>query len=1103
MEWVKGKTLTDLIPNKGMPLEKFFEVAIPLANAVGAAHEAEIVHRDLKPGNVMVTEDGRVKVLDFGVAKSTGRFAGTDVDSNLITAARTEQGVIVGTCSYMSPEQIEGKSVDARSDVFSLGILLCEMVTGTRPFDGDSAVGVMSSILKDTPRTVTELRAESPEALSKLVAQCLQKRAADRFATGAAVKDALDGVLGTQGRRFAKPGIALIERRPFVGRQTERAELDGMLDRVADGQGGLVLLGGEPGVGKTRLAQEMLADARERGHATLVGHCYEEGAAPFIPLVEMLEHLAITVPSARLREALGDYAPEIARLTPELQHRFPDLPEPAELPPEVRRRYLFNGLLELLRNLSRDTAYVLLLDDLHWADDASLALVEHLASHLASMPVMIVGTYRDVELTVGKPFEKTLATLVRQRLATRLAVKPLPEERVGELLAALGGPSPPPPLVSTIFRETEGNPFFVEEVFAHLSEEGQLFDPDGSWKADLKIEELEVPEGVRLTIGRRLERLSAGTPKVLTTAALVGRRFELAVVEGVPGWDGDQVLEAVEESEAAKLVQPEDETRVATYRFTHELIRQTLLGSLSLPRRQRLHLSIAEAIESTYPDRLVEHAPELGRHLYLAGGLADKGKTVRYLVLAGRQALAGAAHKEALQYCEDALSLLDDENELLAERADLLFQRALASEGLGHREGMEVDLRAAFDLNERLGREEEISDVCAKLLYFLVWSSRTDEAEEFVARSLSAVAERDSPARCRLLSRLGFLRGILGQAKSTLAAADETLGMATRLDIPKLSALVWADRVTDLAHANQIDRVVQEADRAFELQQAAGAKWDLSHTQLVASICWFGTGRLDRIADDRLAGFERLAQQVGYFGHLAYIQLIKAARRFTQGDFRVAIPLRHAIDFFEQQGGAMVTEAMALLGLLELWQGRGDESVQTFKHLPTGRVVPVWEGWAASHQLMAMAYGNAQDTRAFLDEHRSALPIAGEPNRAGAWLLLPAMVEALAMLGDRGGAFELYPLVGELLQTGTVITYGAGLGLVEKTAGIAPRQAGAGRTPRLISSEHVNKPTTSRTGSTGRTSPAGRPGCCSSATGPAIASEPASCSVMRAVCMTS
>jgi hypothetical protein len=286
------------------------------------------------------------------------------------------------------------------------------------------------------------------------------------------------------------------------------------------------------------------------------------------------------------------------------------------------------------------------------------------------------------------------------------------------------------------------------------------------------------------------------------------------------------------------------------------------------------------------------------------------------------------------------------------------------------------------------------------------------------------------------------LQGILGQAKNTLAAADETLGLATRLRIPRLSALVWMDRVIDLVHANHLDRIAQEVERAFELQRAAGAKWELAHTQMIALFGWFGTGRLDQIADDRLDGFERLAQQVGYYGQLGFIQLIKAARRFTQGDFRVSIPLRHAIDFFEKQGAGMSMEPMAMLGLLELWQGREVESVQTFEHLPTGKVIPVWEGWAASHQLLAMAYGGARDTRAFLDNHRSWLPIAGEPNRGGSWLLLPAMVEALAMLGDCRRAFELYPLLPELLETGTVITYGAGLGLVEKTAGIAAAAGG-------------------------------------------------------------
>lgn len=245
------------------------------------------------------------------------------------------------------------------------------------------------------------------------------------------------------------------------------------------------------------------------------------------------------------------------------------------------------------------------------------------------------------------------------------------------------------------------------------------------------------------------------------------------------------------------------------------------------------------------------------------------------------------------------------------------------------------------------------------------------------------------------------------------------------------------DRGSNLLFANQPVRIVEEVDRALELQRAAGTKYALSHTQMIGLFGWFATGRFDRLADDQLAGFERLAHQVGHFGQLGFVEYFKAARRFAQGDIGVSTLLRRAIDFNEQQGGAVATEPMATLGLLELWQGREGESAQTFEQLPLGKVLPVWRGWAVSHQLLTMAYGGSRDTLSVIDEHRSWLPTAGELNRGGTWLLMLAMVEALAMLGERRRAFELYPLVQELLTTGTVLTFGAGLGLVEKTAGIA------------------------------------------------------------------
>ena len=263
-----------------------------------------------------------------------------------------------------------------------------------------------------------------------------------------------------------------------------------------------------------------------------------EGTPPFIPFVELVERLVRIVPKAAFREALGDAAAEVARLVPELRQLFPDLPPPVELPPDQQRRYLFNNFLGFVERAARATPHALLIDDLHWADESTLALLQHIAPHLAQMPMLIVGTYRDVDLDAERPFARTLETLTRQRLAHKIALKRLDQAHVGELLAGLAGQPAPAPLVQAIFRETEGNPFFVEEVYQHLAEEGKLFEAAGQWRADLRVEELDVPEGIRLVIGRRIQRLSQDSRQLLTMAAVVGRSFDLRLLTAL-GDDDD------------------------------------------------------------------------------------------------------------------------------------------------------------------------------------------------------------------------------------------------------------------------------------------------------------------------------------------------------------------------------------------------------------------------------------------------------------------------------------------------------------------------------------------------------------------------------------
>jgi predicted ATPase len=330
-----------------------------------------------------------------------------------------------------------------------------------------------------------------------------------------------------------------LERTAFVGRQQERSSLTRLLDEAKAGRGSLVMIGGEPGVGKTRLALEIIAEARERGFASAVGHCYEtDTAPPYLPFIEALEAAIGSIEPEAVLATLGDSAPEVAKLLPDLRLRF-DLPAALQLSPEEERFRLLNSVRDCLGRLGERRALLLVLEDLHWADASSLFLLQHLARLVAETPLLVLATYRDTELDVGRPLAKMLEELLRSRTALRISLSRLPGHEVAALLQALSGYEPPAGLVDVLYKETEGNPFFVEEVYRHLAEEGRLFDGDGRWRGGLSISEEDVPEGVRLVIGQRLEHVSDRCRQVLSAAATAGATTSLALLQNVMEIDED------------------------------------------------------------------------------------------------------------------------------------------------------------------------------------------------------------------------------------------------------------------------------------------------------------------------------------------------------------------------------------------------------------------------------------------------------------------------------------------------------------------------------------------------------------------------------------
>lgn len=468
----------------------------------------------------------------------------------------------------------------------------------------------------------------------------------------------------------------------FVGRDAERAMLLRSLEEARGGKGELVLIDGAAGVGKTRIAAEIVVEASRRGVLTLVGACYDrDDPVPFIPFVEILETALARTPNlAAFREALGDDAAEMARLMPQLRRTFPDVPAPAELPPEQSRRLLFGAFAGIVKRVSRNSPILFLLDDLHWADEGTLLLLSHLAQIIPELPVMIVGTFRTFEPDPAGRLTRTLDELIRRHLVERLSLRGLSESAVAEMLRALSGQEPPKAIVTLFHADTEGNPLFVEALFRHLVEQGKLLDSAGEFRRDLKLDDISVPQSLRFVIGRLLARLDDATVKALGTAAVIGRSFTFDLLAAATHVGADSLLDCIEEAERAGLITATLEYPEARFRFSHELIRQAVVSQLSAPRRQRIHLDVADAIEHLAGATADDHAEDLAHHLWNAGSAADRARTFRYLQMAGERAGQRSANLEAINHFRNALKLVNSIPETPERlRKELMLNAALGT----------------------------------------------------------------------------------------------------------------------------------------------------------------------------------------------------------------------------------------------------------------------------------------------------------------------------------------------------------------------------------------------------------------------------------------
>jgi tetratricopeptide (TPR) repeat protein len=836
--------------------------------------------------------------------------------------------------------------------------------------------------------------------------------------------------------------FSLAERTAFVGRESEGGAIRAVIDRALTGHGSIVMLWDGPGVGKTRLAMEMSEYASRVGFRCSVGRCYErEEPFPYLPFVEILEsNLSRAASLDDFRRRMGDNAAELAQLAPNLRRIFPDIPQPLELPPAQQRRYLFQSVSESLGRAARTRPQLNILEDLHWADESTLALLIHLANRVNQLPVVIIGTYRNGYSATNPALVRTLEELIRLGIRP-LKLGGLSRDSIAQMLDGLSQRQAPESLVSLIYEESQGYPFFVEEVYRHLIEEGKVFDAAGQFRADIEIDEIDVPENVRLIIGRRLERLNENEKRVLTAAAVIGRSFSFQLLTATSQIDVDELFTVVDKAQQMGIIVPSSEGPEQPFTFTHELVRQTLLAGISAPRKQRLHAGVADAIERLCPGAVKERAGEIVDHLLKAGTFADRQKLVRWLTLVGKGALEAAAFEEARRSFRSALSHPGAVD--VRERADLLASLAMAERGLDQWDAALADGREALEIYINLEDREMVGRSFTELTDTFFFAGRFQEAAEAAGRGLAYLQADVSADRARLLAALGEARAATADYEPAQEALLEALNIASELSDPKLVATVLGARSAANVLFFRLREAVADGLRSEQLGESEAPPWQraLQLAALHQALLYLGRPEeAVRIADKLEPLAKKLGQSLSVaicLSGRAWVEFGKAPdlAKLETDVRQVSKPDREALFAFWEP------LSKVQLSLVDFFRGNWAGALLHAQAACLPEMGSSIEGFGVGTVFRQLAYaGDRDDALAILDEKRKLLPLSGQPNRVGWWWMLATVIEGLVILGEQAQAAQLYPLARELIGTGAVALW-LNFRFTQTIAGIAAAAA--------------------------------------------------------------
>jgi tetratricopeptide (TPR) repeat protein/tRNA A-37 threonylcarbamoyl transferase component Bud32 len=932
LEFIDGMNLRDLIetyPEGKCDLQTVLRMAIDICGALQYAHSQGVLHRDIKPENILITEGGTAKLMDFGLAKMLGK------------PSVTQEGIIVGTVAYVAPEMALGKGADARSDLYSFGAVLYESLAGKPPFPGEDPIKIIFGHVHDCPVSLARLNPKVPQALADCVMKLLEKEPEKRYQSAAdllvVLREVAEGYLREVLVPSGKPSAVVPSPRPsgvrevqLIDRVEEMTLLRGVVDRAVRGEGSLVFLYGEAGIGKTRLTRELGAYARLRGMQVLYGRCPAlfrmDGVPPYVLWNEVIKDYLETCTPEQLYRVIGYYPAEVCKLVPEIKQKLGMIPQSLPISPEQERDRLFEAVSQFVTNISKETPLLVVLDDLQWTDQSSLLLLHYLARSVDKASLLLLGAYRDTDIDDRHPLSPVLTELNRERLLQPVALKRMSLDEVSEMIRQiLEQDDVPREFYELVYQRTRGNPFFAEEVIKSLKEEEVIYREENRWK--IKVSRIEFPKTVKSVIKNRVSRLDDECQNVLTMASFVGNDFTFEALLGITGIGEDKLLELMERMLKTGLIKEKVSRGEDLYCFADIIVRDVVHEEVSHLRHKKLHAAVGTALEKVYDRRIDERLGELAYH-FLEGG--DKSRALDYFLKAGDKALKVYAPNEAFSYTQHALELLEEQGNNLEQKARLIEKLGDFKGWMGEPYVCLEYWNRALALWDQLGDKKNVARLHVGIGSWL-WLRTGDRDKASEHHHIALEILEKEPESAELASLYEDISHMLWRSgkPEALLWAQKAFKLAEKLGNQQVLASCYNDMGTISMNSGEHEKALKYYDQGLKIALENDLVRPATSLYNNLATLYGSMGELQRTFEiaQKGSGFVR---RVGSLYGLAWLDVLLAASYASMGEIQKAMSMFEEILALDKRTKytAHVSAPMTGIGTCYQLLGEWDKSLQ-------------------------------------------------------------------------------------------------------------------------------------------------------------------------------